>query len=80
MKLKIILNIILILMIAYDFLLHLADMFKWDYSKWGPGVLFPEGSFVWGSVNYTYFWVLFWGIVLIILLIILILSLLENKK
>ena len=58
---KIILSIILMLMIVYDFMLHLADQFGWSYQSWGPANLFPAGTFIWGSTNYTLFWTSYWG-------------------
>jgi len=78
-KVKIITSIILSLMIAYDFLLHLADIFGWDYSRWRPSIIFNIGEFTWGSLSYTRFWTSYWGFALIIS-IILTISIIKDEK
>jgi len=66
-------------MILYDFSLHLADILKISYSKWGPSVIFGS-SFYWGSATYTWFWTCYWGIALIFILVLTGLIIYEKKN
>ena len=69
MKIIKIISAILVFMIAYDFALHMCDIFRWSYAHWGPAIFFSPGTFIWGSSNYTIFWTSYWGLALILSII-----------